>query len=638
MNRKLSLTKPSLYAISFIPLALTSYNGLPNPHPLGTLDTVSLLLLVSGVYLLISTLNRKLVDYLHWPLLLFSLFITIASWYYFDYFRSLFNLSVLSIGGDIGDGFKALQAGEYKLPAFIIVVLSLGISYSGLRTKNTGGTPSLFLGSTLLIAGIAGILVVESSIEAYKSRNLPWLHPNNLHPMHALFKAEQTLKSTPAEAQTAHNRFRALNNPEHSQNRYPAAEPDAKPLNLIVILLESFRADLTGVYTNGTSQLTPNFDQIAEQAAVVKNYYSNTTFTISAELSIWCGLYDALGIEKYSYQEEITKTATCLPDLLNKDGYAGFYYHGNKSSFYNRDSFIPKIGFENMYFHADQPQPARKGTKIGWGVDDTTMLGIMLEQLNSDATQKPFFAHITTLSNHYPFSWDFPVGDAVLPFSKAEPRNLWENYQNAVFYTDYALGKFWEEFSASNLYDNTVVIITSDHGTWNFDPTANMSLAEKNERFYRAPLLVYHPAKALPHIDSTVSSHIDIAPTVLELLNIDTPMANRLGKNLFRTGIDPNHSWAIMTKGVDHVLRKGNRLCYFNVDQCQTDQQNCAGWRGEIIFSKPHAPLVACQSVIDSFVFESTTPQHRNAEMQKLFYDAKAAIQHSAESFSKPAN
>ena len=219
----------------------------------------------------------------------------------------------------------------------------------------------------------------------------------------------------------------------------------------------------------------------------------------------------------------------------------------------------------------------------------------MMDSLESRDEDVPFFAHLTTISNHYPFKWSLPIDKDLLPFpGKPEENTLIQNYQNAIFYTDYALGKFWERFKSSPLYDNTIVVVLSDHGIWHFENEDNLTLSQKNEKFYRSPLAIYHPFINTPFEFEQISSHLDIMPTVLRLMNKENPERAHMGKDLTRTHDDP---WAIMNKGIDHILRKTDYQCFYDIDQCRTNQQDCQGWKGDIIHEEVQQNLVACRNV-----------------------------------------
>ena len=624
------------YALCYLAVGVVSYQGALNPYPMGLLDTVSVSLVLIGILIFVGYRSQTAQAWTHLALLLTFAFITISSWFYFDYFQSLFTLSILSLGADMNAGVKALTFEPYGWTMIGLLAICLVFSLLGAMSRAFNARGSSRVGLAMLGLGAAGLVTVESSLAVYQDRDLPWLHPGNLHPIHALFKSETVRDAGSQAHRDALAYFTDLNqpnpgnisanNPDDTFSGPKYSQQQQTDYNLIIILLESFRADLVGTYVPEKKKNTPVFDQVAASNIFASNYYSNTTHTISAELSIWCGIFDLPGTQKFSYQQDKKLNVDCLPTILKQQGYESIYYHGNTGEFYNRNEFIPKIGFTDSYFHQDQADQDGSGKTIGWGVDDVSMFIIMQNQLERRNPATPFFAHLTTLSNHYPFEWDLQLDLQSLPYPRPHGENtLFENYQNAIFYTDHALGSFWQDFKASPLSSNTVVVILSDHGIWHFDETESLSLPGKNEKFYRAPLAIYHPDLQEPFEIKTLGSHIDILPTVLDLMAINFGQRKFFGKSLVAS--EPlGSSWAIMNKGIDHILRQDDFVCYFNVDQCPAKQQDCDGWRGEFVFSTESSPLVTCKS-IEGDLLGKYSLEDKPAVVER-FEQAKLAIEH----------
>jgi len=108
-----------------------------------------------------------------------------------------------------------------------------------------------------------------------------------------------------------------------------------------------------------------------------------------------------------------------------------------------------------------------------------------------------------TTSNHRPFT--YPEGRIDIPSHTGR--------EGAVKYTDYAIGKFIREASKKEWYKNTVFVVTADHCA------SSAGRTELPIRKYRIPLLIFSPANILPGNENRLMSQIDIAPTLLGLLN-----------------------------------------------------------------------------------------------------------------------
>ena len=340
---------------------------------------------------------------------------------------------------------------------------------------------------------------------------------------------------------------------------------------------------------------------------------------------MWCGVYDRFGEAKLTYFPESELNFTCLPTTLSELGYDSLYFHGNKGSFYNRTALLPKLGFEDLYFYKDQENPLIEGFKIGWGVDDVTMFSTLmakLKQRGDDA--RSFFAHLTTISNHYPFHWEFSADGFTPPFNgDIKSNSLHQNYQNMVAYTDYALGRFWREFTASRFAENTIVVVTSDHGIWQFE-NANMPLIEKNERFFRAPLFIYHPQLNSSIQLGGISSHLDVPVTLAHMLGLKKGEL-MIGNNLLAKTLESNR--VVMGKGTDIVYRSDDVFCYFDIDDCSGNQQSCRISQGEVNLLDSAESYNVCQRVNGDllgqyqaeYVPESPVPTFESARLMRSF-------------------
>ena len=141
-----------------------------------------------------------------------------------------------------------------------------------------------------------------------------------------------------------------------------------------------------------------------------------------------------------------------------------------------------------------------------WGVSDEDILLKSLEIADQQHNSgKLFFTIIMTTSNHPPYT--FPSGVIDLPSGSG---------RNAVVkYTDYAIGKFFEQAKTKLWFNNTIFIITADHCA------ASSGRMDLPINKYHIPLMIYAPQILKPQKISTLASQIDIAPTILGLLNFE---------------------------------------------------------------------------------------------------------------------
>jgi phosphoglycerol transferase MdoB-like AlkP superfamily enzyme len=139
-----------------------------------------------------------------------------------------------------------------------------------------------------------------------------------------------------------------------------------------------------------------------------------------------------------------------------------------------------------------------------WGVADEHLFDQVLDELDREhKAGKPFFAHVMTTSNHRPYT--YPAGRIDIPSGTSR--------EGAVKYTDYALGKFLQDARSRPWFDNTVFVITADHGA-NARGTSRIPVDK-----YLIPVFVYAPNHVPRGRVDRLMSQIDIPPTLLGLLD-----------------------------------------------------------------------------------------------------------------------
>jgi phosphoglycerol transferase MdoB-like AlkP superfamily enzyme len=201
-----------------------------------------------------------------------------------------------------------------------------------------------------------------------------------------------------------------------------------------------------------------------------------------------------------------------LAQILGKQGYESEFIYGGESHFDNMRGFFMANGFSRVTDQKDYAAPVFKGS---WGVSDEDLLNKTHERLlEKHAEGKPSFTLVFTSSNHAPF--EFPDDRVTL---HEEPKGT-EN--NAVKYTDYALGQFVAKARASDYWQDTVFVVVADH-----DIRVRGNSLVPIERFH-IPGLIFG-ADIKPRKVKTVASQIDLPPTLLSLLGVDAqhPMIGR---------------------------------------------------------------------------------------------------------------
>ncbi|MFU7502375.1 MAG: LTA synthase family protein [Candidatus Tisiphia sp.] len=278
-----------------------------------------------------------------------------------------------------------------------------------------------------------------------------------------------------------------------------ASSFNSNKYNIIFIIVESLSGEFMGKFGN-QQNITPNLDKLAEQSIFFTNLYAVGTRTVRGLEAITLSVPPTPGssIIRRPDNQSLFNIAT----IFKNQGYAVNFLFGGYSYFDNLQNYFHGNGYNIV------DQGNLKSNEISfsniWGVADEDILIKSLELADQNCNEgKAFFSLIMTTSNHRPYT--FPEGRIDLPSGGGRSA--------AVKYTDYAIGKFLELAKTHPWFDNTIFVITADHCA----SSAGKTDLPVNK--YHIPLLIYAPNILKPQIVDNLASQIDIAPTILGLLN-----------------------------------------------------------------------------------------------------------------------
>ena len=271
--------------------------------------------------------------------------------------------------------------------------------------------------------------------------------------------------------------------------------------NVVLISVESFSGDFLKHFGN-KENITPFLDSLIPHSLFFENFYASGTRTVRGleALSLAIPPTPGQSIVRRPHNEDMFTMGAVLKDK----GYDVKYIYGGNSFFDNMGYFFGNSGYQ-VIDKRDIPEK-RIHHETAWGVADEDAFDISLDECDkSYAKGKSFFNHIMTVSNHRPYT--YPDGKIDIPSSS-------QSRSGAVKYTDYAINKFLKDASKKPWFNNSIFVIVADHCA---------SSAGKTDlpiNRYHIPCFIYAPALVKPGIESRMTSQIDLAPTVLGLMNL----------------------------------------------------------------------------------------------------------------------
>lgn len=357
--------------------------------------------------------------------------------------------------------------------------------------------------------------------------------------------------------------------------------------NVIMVMMESLEwfAFSDGSYNSTTlsPELTPNIYSLAKDGVIADNFFAKSKTNISEGI----GFIGSYPVGKY--MEQVTRNTNpnqygfTLPNILKDNGYIANYFHTNESTYYDRHKTHTKLGFDGVYcwdyeeFGYDDDFDWGEWIKeedFVWSALDYMIPQSSNANLYGEDAQN-FFTFYTTVSSHGSYDTNSKCADQVqyrnyvkygetehLP---AEQRELTQwysnvlkayshkgdtfikrlvNYQATVVGLDRAIGVLIQRLKEYGIYDNTTIVLYSDHNAY-YHTLSNgikgfADIEYMDIELNTIPLIIKTGAreKLTESQDGFVkvnrfSSAYDLLPTVLDLLGIKFNKRLYIGNSIF---------------------------------------------------------------------------------------------------------
>ncbi len=295
------------------------------------------------------------------------------------------------------------------------------------------------------------------------------------------------------------------------------------PANVVLLLLESFGSEYTGVENGGHGGYTPFFDSLATApgALLMRENYANGRRSIEALPAVLAGL-PSLMDEPFITSSFQTAELHGLGEILGRHGYTTALYHAGANGTMGFDMFSSMAGVQRYYGLSEYPGGAQSPDYDGhWGIFDEPYLQYFNRQLGT--TRQPFFATLFTLSSHDPFTVPAPYkGRFAAGTQPIHP---------TIGYADMALRHFFRAASRQPWFARTLFVLTADHTSQSDQPGYQNPLGN-----FKTPLLLYRPGPPLPAANPhRITQQADVPATVLDVLGLrqEQPALLPFGSSVF---------------------------------------------------------------------------------------------------------
>jgi phosphoglycerol transferase MdoB-like AlkP superfamily enzyme len=295
--------------------------------------------------------------------------------------------------------------------------------------------------------------------------------------------------------------------------------------NIVLIITEGWSADMVA-YLYSKETITPFFDSLSQHSIRFTNAFSTGFRTDQGLTSILSGVPSMQSVNVPNVLDKV-QSLPSLPLAMRKSGRNTSFIYGGDLNFSNLYNYLTVMGYQKIIRDKDF-DPSQMSTD--WGVPDHITVGKALEVISSEKVK--FFSTILLLSSHSPF--EIPVPNAF------KGKSIIDKYKSSVMYSDYALKLFFNDAKTKPWFENTVFIITSDHGSTH----SGWAKVEDHNRF-RIPLIVYDPAQnQKDSIIQAPTNHFDLPLSICQMTSIlDTSFL--FSRNIFCNDLNQKAYWNV---------------------------------------------------------------------------------------------
>lgn len=432
---------------------------------------------------------------------------------------------------------------SYPIPAIVTGLLIADALVTYLVVKSKYLTLSLESKSTFKQRFVSGIsllaiplisffLISNTISDITKNHYNNELAKNGIHSLFAAFlnneleyekfyltqNEESNFKELHAMLKSENSEY--INNGAFDITRKITCPGDEKRYNVVFITVESLSAKFLS-FKGGYS--TPYLNAIADSSMLFTNLYAIGTRTIYGLEATTLGQPPKPG--QSVIKRPGNENMFSMGQLFKQRGYNLKFIYGGNGYFDNMNYYFSHNGYEIV----DRKELADDEITFAntWGVCDQDILNRTLKECDkSYAMGKPFLNHIMTTSNHRPFT--YPDGVINIPSHVSR--------EGGVKYCDYAIGEFIRKAKTKPWFRNTLFVIVADHCA------GSAGKAELPFMEYQIPLIIYNPNLIQPQKVSKLCSQIDVAPTLLGIMNW-TYNSKFFGKDILKMAPDEERAF-----------------------------------------------------------------------------------------------
>jgi arylsulfatase A-like enzyme len=373
-----------------------------------------------------------------------------------------------------------------------------------------------------------------------------------------------------------------------------------RPRNIILLVLESTGAHWMSLF-GSPYKTTPRLEAEAAHAMVFDNFYCHVGLTANSMVAVSLSIYPYMTWREYTVEYPDFPGVT-LADLFHARGLRTAFIHSGDLEYVGQDRFLAHRGFDDVW---DLRQLGPEKRLNSWGGDDRILIDGIFQWIDKDPG-KPFYLMGWTVESHHPYE-PGPAHQEVDFFHGNLPLDDYDlgRYLNTIHDVDAQIGRLIDGLRARKLVDDTLIVITADHGEGFGDPHRTWGHgARLYQENVRIPFLIWSP-RLIPKGSRSriIGSHVDVNPTIANIMGI-APDPSWHGRSMFDPERPPrayfyaaNDDYLLgvregdwkyiynLTRGRDELYEltrdpnEQHNLAEKDPDRCRRLRQRLAAWK-----------------------------------------------------------
>ncbi|PTK30352.1 glycerol phosphate lipoteichoic acid synthase [Staphylococcus hominis] len=566
-KRKISLF--AFFLMTVFTVTLKTYFSYYVDFSLGVKGLVQNLILLMNPYSLIALILSIFLFFkgkkAYWFIFIGGFLLTFllyANVVYFRFFSDFLTFSTLnqasnveSMGGAVSASFKWYDFVYFLDTIVYLFILIFKRSWVDKRVFSKKFVPVVMAASIALF--FLNLAFAETDRPELLTRTfdhkylVKYLGPYNF----TVYDGVKTIQNNQQKALASEDDLTRVLNYTKQKNTEPNSEyyGIAKKKNIIKIHLESFQTFLINKKVNG-KEVTPFLNKLStgnDDFRYYPNFFHQTGQgkTSDSEFTMDNSLYGLPQGSAYSLKGD--NTYQSLPAILDqKEGYTSAVMHGDYKTFWNRDQIYKHFGIDKFYDATYYDMSDENVVNLG--LKDKPFFKASAEYQSK--MKQPFYSHLITLTNHYPFTLNSE--DASIDKPNTGDSTV-DGYIQTAHYLDQALEQYINDLKAKGLYDDSVIMIYGDHYgiSENHNNAMEKLLGEqitpaKFTDLNRTGFWLKIPGKN-GTIDETYAGQVDVMPTILHLVGIDSKNYLMLGTDM----LSKDHNDVIPFRNGDFITK-----------------------------------------------------------------------------------